>query len=186
MSLKFNFVVFFRAYHEKYGSMFTSGVPCNIFGPNDNFQVGVSHVFPAMIHRLHKLIYIDDQDVPQEQKQFVVYGSGKPLRQFIYSLDLARLFIWTLRSYDSIKPLILSTDVSAEVTIAQLAQSIANAFDFKGTIVFDTTKADGQYKKTVSNKKLRNLLPEFNFTDFDVAIKETVDWYIEHYDEARK
>jgi GDP-L-fucose synthase len=139
-----------------------------------------------MIHRLHKLIYIDNPDVPQEQKEFVVYGSGKPLRQFIYSLDLGRLFVWVLRNYDSVEPIILSTDESAEVTIAQLAQSIAKAFDFKGKIVFDTTKADGQFKKTASNKKLRSLLPDYKFVDFDVAVKETVNWYIENYKVARK
>lgn len=139
-----------------------------------------------MIHRLHKLIYIENPEVPQEQKEFVVYGSGKPLRQFIYSLDLGRLFIWVLRNYDSVDPIILSVDESAEVSIAQLAESIAKAFDFKGKIVFDTTKADGQYKKTASNKKLRSLLPDYKFADFDEAVKDSVKWYIEHYDEARK
>jgi len=175
-----------RAYHEKHSRCFTSVVPCNVFGPNDNFKEGVSHVIPGMIHRLHNLIYIADPDKPQEEKEFVVYGSGKPLRQFIYSLDLARLFIWVLRSYESVEPIILSVDESAEVSIAQLAESIAKAFEFKGKIVFDTSKADGQYKKTASNKKLREHLPEFNFIDFDKAIKESVEWYLENYAQARK
>lgn len=117
---------------------------------------------------------------------FPVYGTGKPLRQFIYSIDLAKLFIWVLRSYESVDPIILSVDEEAEVSIAQLAESLVKAFDFKGKIEFDTSKADGQYKKTASNAKLRKLLPDFKFTDFDSAIKESVQWYVENYDNARK
>ena len=60
------------------------------------------------------------------------------------------------------------------------------AFDFKGKIVYDKSKSDGQYKNTASNKKLRNYLPDFKFTPFDVAIKETVSWFIQNYDNARK
>lgn len=178
--------IIFRAYHEKHGSCFTSVVPCNVFGPHDNYQEGVSHVIPGMIHRLYKLIHLDNPDTPQEQKEFIVYGSGKPLRQFIYSLDLAKLFIWVLRNYDSVEPVILSVDESAEVSIAQLAESIAKAFEFKGKIVFDTTKADGQFKKTASNRKLRELQPDFQFTHFDEAIKDSVKWFIDNYENARK
>lgn len=179
-------LIFCRAYNQKHSSFFTSVIPCNVFGPHDNFKEGVSHVIPGMIHRLHRLIFIENLEMPQEQKEFVVYGTGKPLRQFIYSLDLARLFIWALRNYDSIEPLILSVDESAEVTIAQLAEAISKAFNFKGKIVFDSSKSDGQHKKTASNQKLRKLLPEFEFTDFTVAIDETVKWYIENYEAARK
>jgi GDP-L-fucose synthase len=161
-------------------------VPCNVFGPHDNFKEGDSHVIPGMIHRLHKLIYIDEPNKSQEQKEFVVYGSGKPLRQFIYSIDLARLFVWVLRNYESVDPIILSVDEASEVSIAQLAESIAKAFEFRGQIKFDATKADGQYKKTASNRKLREHLPDFKFVDFDNAIKESVDWFIKNYDQARK
>ncbi|XP_053675193.1 probable GDP-L-fucose synthase [Anopheles nili] len=175
-----------RAYNQQYGDMFTSVVPCNVFGPNDNFVPGVSHVIPGMIHRLHELMFVNNTDQPQEEKVFSVYGTGKPLRQFIYSLDLAKLFIWVLRHYDSVEPIVLSVDESAEVSIAQLAESLAKAFEFKGKLKFDTTKADGQFKKTASNAKLRQHLPQFQFTDFDVAIKETVQWYIENYERARK
>lgn len=143
-------------------------------------------MIPGMIHRLYKLIHIDSPEVPQEQKEFVVYGTGRPLRQFIYSIDLAKLFVWVLRNYESVEPIVLSVDESAEVTIAQLAESIAKAFDFKGKITFDATKADGQYKKTASNGKLRKLLPEFEFTEFDKAVKESVEWFVNNYEISRK
>lgn len=76
-------------------------------------------------------------------------------------------------------------DESKEVTIAEAAEALAKAFNFKGKIVFDTSAADGQYKKTASNAKLRKLLPDFEFTPFEEAIKESVEWYVENYDTAR-
>ena len=94
--------------------------------------------------------------------------------------------MWVLRNYESIEPIILSVDESAEVTIAQLAESVAKAFGFKGKIVFDSTKADGQFKKTASNAKLRSFLPDYKFVDFEEAIKETVDWYLKNFNTARK
>lgn len=76
-------------------------------------------------------------------------------------------------------------DEEQETSISQVAESLVRAFDFKGKIVYDTSAADGQYKKTASNAKLRKYLPDFQFTPFARAIKETVDWYVENYDRAR-
>lgn len=87
--------------------MFTSIVPCNIYGPNDNFHPTASHVIPGMIQRLYKIIN-ENNNIPQEDRVFSVYGTGKPLRQFIYSHDLAKLAIWVLRNYEIISPIILS------------------------------------------------------------------------------
>lgn len=175
-----------KAYYEKYGHIFTSIVPCNIYGPHDNFRPNVSHVIPGMINRLYRTIYEDEPDKPQEEKEFYVYGSGKPLRQFIYSKDMAKLITWVVRSYDSVEPIILSVDEAAEVSIADVARAIAVAFKFRGKITFDTSKADGQFKKTASNHKLRGLLPQFQFTDFNAAIQETVQWYIDNQCDVRK
>ncbi|BFG04606.1 probable GDP-L-fucose synthase [Drosophila madeirensis] len=174
-----------HAYNDKYGRLYTSVIPCNIFGPHDNYKPEVSHVIPGMINRMHKLI-TEQADTPESEKVFTVFGSGKPLRQFIYSLDLAELMIWVLRSYDSVEPIVLSVDEAQEVTIFEVAQAIATAFEFKGKLVCDTSKADGQYKKTASNAKLRSLLPEYTFTDFETAIKTSVEWYRSNYEQARK
>lgn len=97
-----------RAYHEQYNHIFTSIIPCNVYGPYDNFHPTASHVIPGMIQRLHRIMYEENTEVPQEQKVFNVFGTGKPLRQFIYSFDLAKLSIWVLRNYDSHEPIILS------------------------------------------------------------------------------
>lgn len=80
----------------------------------------------------------------------------------------------------------LSVSEEDEVTIKEAAESIVKAFNYSGKIVFDESKADGQYKKTVTNKKLRGYLPDFKFTPIDKAIKETVGWFMENYDSIRK
>ena len=163
-----------RCYREEYGCHFTSVVPTNIFGPHDNFALDGSHVIPALIHKC----FVAKRD----NKPFVVLGSGKPLRQFIYSQDLAELVVWSLRAYDDPEPLILSVDEKDEVSIGDVARSIARGMGLEESrIVFDTTAADGQFKKTASNKKLRGLRPDFKFTPIDVAIKKTCDWFVENF-----
>jgi len=76
-------------------------------------------------------------------------------------------------------------DEMQEKSIAQVAETLVQAFNFKGKVIYDTSAADGQYKKTASNAKLRKYLPDFQFMPFEQAIKDTVDWYIKNYDEAR-
>ncbi|KAG0222922.1 GDP-keto-6-deoxymannnose 3,5-epimerase/4-reductase [Mortierella sp. GBAus27b] len=169
-----------RGYHDQFGCNFTSVIPTNVFGPHDNFHLVNSHVIPGLIHKCRRA---NDQGTP-----FVVAGTGTPLRQFIYSRDLAKLFIWTLREYKEITPLILSVPEEQEVSIKTVGESIVRAMGYKveDKLQFDTTKADGQYKKTASNKKLMSLNPDFEFTPFEVALKETVDWFNENYATIRK
>lgn len=112
-------------------------------------------------------------------------GSGKPLRQFIYSHDLAKLMIWAMREYNDIDPIILSVPESSEVSISQVAECVTKAFGFEGKLVYDTSKPDGQYKKTASNQKLVKLLRDFKFTPFTDAVKETADWFCKNYESSR-
>jgi len=167
-----------KAYNEQYGCMFTSVVPCNVFGPHDNFNVLKGHVIPGLINKAY--------EAKKNGTPFEIWGTGSPLRQFIYSLDLAKLFIWTVRDYNEIEPIILATDEADEVSIKDVAMMILEAFDFKGEVKFLTDKADGQFKKTASNAKLRKYLPEFQFVPTRQAIKDTVDWYIANYESARR
>jgi len=167
-----------RAYAEEYGCNFTSIIPTNIYGPHDNFNIENGHVIPGLIHKC----FIAKRD----NKPFTIWGSGTPLRQFIYSIDLAELTVWVMRNYHDPKPITLSVDESAEVSIKEVALSVAKAMDFQGEVVFDSTKADGQFKKTACNKKLRKLHPEYNFTTMDEGIKKAVDWFVTNYETARK
>lgn len=167
-----------HAYNDQFGDMFTSAIPTNIFGPHDNYNLEYSHVIPGLIHKCYL--------AKKEGKPFMVMGTGKPLRQFIYSLDLAKLFIWQLREYDSIEPIILSVGENEEVSIKQVADAIVDAVGFDGEYVFDTTKADGQYRKPASNDKLMGCIGGFEFTPFTEALKESVEWFVRNYDTLRK
>ena len=165
-------------YGAQYHCKFTSVIPCNVYGKYDNFNLDSSHVIPGLIHKCYLAML--------EQTPLVVSGSGMPLRQFLYSKDLARLLIWTLEEYDEVEPIILSVDEDAETSIADLSKLISTSLGFKGGIVFDTLKSDGQMKKTASNKKLRSYMPEFVFTSLEEGLKETCKWFVEAFHEARK
>ncbi|XP_028660091.1 GDP-L-fucose synthase isoform X1 [Erpetoichthys calabaricus] len=167
-----------RAYFQQHGCKFTSVIPTNVFGPHDNFNIDDGHVLPGLIHKTY---LAKKQGTP-----LIVWGSGKPLRQFIYSLDLARLFIWVLREYPEIDPIILSVGEEDEVSIREAAESIVEAMGFEGQVIFDVTKSDGQFKKTASNKKLCKYRPAFEFTSFQQAVKETCRWFEDNYSTARK
>ncbi|CAH7689814.1 GDP-L-fucose synthase [Phakopsora pachyrhizi] len=167
-----------HAYNAEFGCNFTSAIPTNIFGPNDNYNLEDSHVIPGLIHKCYL--------AKKNNTPFVVSGTGRPLRQFIYSKDLAKLFVWQLWNYDQISPLILSVGEKDEVSIKQVADSIVKAMDFKGEYYFDESKPDGQFKKTASNSKLMGLLPDFEFTNFEKGIEESVKWFLKNYEVARK
>lgn len=166
-----------KAYHDQFGDNFTSVIPTNVFGPHDNYDLQDSHVIPGLVHKCYL--------AKKNGTPFVVAGTGKPLRQFIYSRDLAKLFIWVLREYKEIDPIILSVGEKDEVSIKDVADTIVKAVGFEGDYSFDTSKADGQYKKTASNAKLMKYLPDFQFTPFEVAVKESAEWFIQNYDNAR-
>lgn len=167
-----------RAYAEEYGCNFTSIIPTNIYGPHDNFSIQNGHVIPGLIHKCY--------NSKMKGEPFYIWGSGSPLRQFIYSIDLAELTVWVMRDYNSPEPITLSVDESAEVSIKDVALSVAKAMKFEGEIIFDDTKADGQFKKTACNKKLRSFLPDYKFTPIDEGIQKAVDWFNENYETARK
>eukprot|EP00934_Nitzschia_sp_Nitz4_P008214 Nitzschia sp. Nitz4//scaffold206_size41850//39//1106//NITZ4_007415-RA/size41850-processed-gene-0.39-mRNA-1//1//CDS//3329541544//8204//frame0 len=167
-----------RAYAEEYGCNFTSIIPTNIYGPHDNFSIQNGHVIPGLIHKC----YIAKRD----GTPFTIWGSGTPLRQFVYSLDLAELTVWVMRDYHDPTPITLSVDEQDEVSIKDVALAVAKAMKFEGEVKFDTSKADGQFKKTASNKKLRSLRADYKFTSMEEGIQKSVDWFVEHYETCRK
>ena len=165
-----------RAYREQYGINYTSIIPSNIYGPNDNFNLDHGHVMPMLIHKLYL--------AKKNKTDFTVWGSGKPLREFIYSKDIAKIAEWALYNYEGTDPLIVSGD--EEVSIKDLVGMLVDEFKFKGKVTFDKTKPDGQHRKPSDNSLIKELLPDFEYTPFEQGIKETVNWFKENYDEARK
>ena len=165
-----------RAYREQYGLNYTTIIPSNIYGPNDNFSLKQGHVMPMLIHKLYL--------AKQNNTDFIVWGSGKPLREFIFSKDIAKISEWVLENYEGEEPLIISGD--EEVSIKDLVGLLVDEFNFKGKVIFDSNKPDGQYRKPSDNSKIKELLPEFKYTSFEQGIKETVSWFIKNYEKARK
>ena len=165
-----------KAYREQYNDNFVCVIPTNIYGEYDNFSLEDGHVVPALIHKCYL--------AKQNNEPFVVYGSGKPLRQFIYSTDLAKLILWVLENYSG-EPIILSPNENEEVSIKNVAELIAKEFDYDN-IKFDTSKSDGQFKKTADNTKLIDLYGEFKFTTIEEGIKKSVNWFMNNYKIARK
>lgn len=167
-----------RAYAEEYGCNFTSIIPTNIYGPHDNFSIQNGHVIPGLIHKCY--------NAKRDNTPFTIWGSGTPLRQFIYSGDLAELTVWVMREYHSPDPITLSVDEASEVPIKDVALAVAKAMKFEGEVIFDTLKADGQFKKTACNKKLRGFRPDYDFTTIDAGVQKAVDWFLANYETCRK
>uniref|UniRef100_A0A2K5DSN5 GDP-L-fucose synthase n=1 Tax=Aotus nancymaae TaxID=37293 RepID=A0A2K5DSN5_AOTNA len=146
-----------RAYFQQHGCTFTAVIPTNVFRPHYNFNIEDGHVLPGFIHKVRL--------VKSSGSALTVWGTGKPRRQFIYSLDLAQLFIWVRREYSEVEPIILSVGEKDEISIREAAEAVVEVLDFHG----------GQFKKTASNSKLRTYLPNFRFTPFKQAVKETCE-----------
>jgi GDP-L-fucose synthase len=166
------------AYVTQYGYNWNCVIPTNIYGPNDNFNLEESHVIPGLIH---KCWISKNSHIP-----FVISGSGSPLRQFVHSYDLARGIIQILKLSNP-GPIIISPDPSDEVSIGLIGKLIAKEFEIDPEqIQFDTTKSDGQYKKTASNSKFRSYFPDFKFVQVDVGIPQTIRWFKSKYPDIRK
>ncbi|CAK9298637.1 unnamed protein product [Gordionus sp. m RMFG-2023] len=167
-----------QGYKVQHGKNYTSIIPTNVFGPHDNFDIQNGHVIPGLMHKTYL--------AKKNGEPLTVWGSGEPLRQFIYSLDLAKLIIWVTFNYEQTEPIILSVSPKDEISIKDAVNMVTKSMDFQNKIIFDTSKSDGQYKKTASNLKLMKLLPDFQFTPIDKAIKDTCDWFVQNYETARK
>jgi len=165
-----------RAYREQYGLEYVSVIPTNIYGPNDNFSLESGHVIPMLLHKM----YISQRD----NTDFVVWGSGTPLREFIYSKDIAKLSEWALDNYNESEPIIFSN--SNEISIKDLVDLLVNEFNFKGKVIFDKTKPDGQFRKPSDNHKIKKYLPNFKFTPLYDGLKETIEYFEINYNLLRK
>ena len=165
-----------KAYREQYGLNYVSVIPTNIYGPKDNFNLDNGHVIPSLIHKCYLAKKTGDD--------FKVWGSGKPLREFIYSEDVGRLTEWILENYNEEEPIILST--SEEVSIKTVVELIVKYMDFRGNVVWQDDKPDGQFRKPSDNSKLLSYLPDFKFTSIEKGLEKTVNWFINNYESSRK
>ena len=165
-----------KAYREQYGLNYVCVIPTNIYGPNDNFNLKNGHVIPSLIHKCYL--------AKKSNTPFRVWGSGRPLREFIYSKDVAKLTDWVLNNYDEDEPIILST--SEEISIFEVVNLIVKHMEFTGEVIWETDKPDGQFRKPSDNSKLLSYLPDFKFTSLDDGLKETIKWFLDNYKTCRK
>lgn len=154
---------------------YTLIIPCNIYGPHDNFNTESGHVVPSLIHKTY---LAKQDDVPLK-----VFGTGKPQRQFIYSFDVANIIIRLINVKDVPKRLIIAPN--EEYNIHYVVHYIANAYQVEYTFDNDKEK-DGQFKKTSSNRLLVSILPDFKFTPLKDGLNKTMDWFDANYENARK
>jgi GDP-L-fucose synthase len=165
-----------RAYKEQYDLNYKSVIPSNIYGPNDNYSIANGHVLPSLIHKCY---------LARENKTpLTIWGSGKPLREFIFSKDITKLTEWVLYNYNENEPIILST--SEEISIGEVVDMIVEIMNFKGEIIFDSSKPDGQFRKPSDNSKIKNYLPNFKFTSIYEGLKETIEYFEKNYTIIRK
>ena len=167
-----------NSYNKQYGKNFMSVMPCNLYGPNDNFDLNTSHVLPALIRKFHEAKI-------NNSKEVVVWGTGKPKREFLYADDLADACVFLMENFDAkdIEPFI-NIGSGIEYSIKDVAVHVAEAVGVKCEITFDTSKPDGVKSKLIDSSKIRALgwkggLP------LDVGLSKTYDWYKERYCRSR-
>ncbi len=165
-----------QAYREQYGVNYFSVIPCNIYGPGDNYDLENGHVIPALIHKFYL--------AKERGEDVTIWGSGNPLREFIFSKDVAKLVELLYDNYQSGVPVILST--GEEVSIGDMVSMIAEIFEFKGKIIFDKDKPEGQFRKPSDNSIIKEMFPDFKFTPVKDGLRESVEWFISNYPNVRK
>lgn len=161
-----------QAYRQQYGFNAIFLLPVNLYGPGDNFDPVSSHVIPALIKKI-----VDAKKA--KAAEVIVWGTGKPTREFLFVGDAASAIVLATLKYDKAEPVNLGS--SFEISIRKLAITIAKLVGFKGKIAFDATRPDGQPRRKLDTTRAK---VEFGFEsriDFDQGLKKTVDWYLSHY-----
>ncbi|MEW6679497.1 MAG: GDP-L-fucose synthase, partial [bacterium] len=157
-----------QAYNQEYNTNFISAIPTNAYGPNDNFDLDDSHVIPALIKKFHNAKIKGENNV-------VLWGTGKPIREFIYVDDVADASIFLMEGYN--KSDIINIGTQEEVSIKELAYLIKGIVDFKGEIIFDIEKPDGMAYKVLDGERLRNLGWQAK-TSLKEGLFKTYNWYL--------
>ncbi len=160
-----------QAYRQQYGLNSIYLLPVNLYGPGDNFSEELSHVIPALIK---KTVAAKNN----QQDMLVVWGTGKPTREFLYVKDAVQGIILATEKYNKADPINLGTGF--EISIKNLARKICWYVGYKGKLIFDQTKPDGQPRRRLDTSKAEQ---EFGFkakTPFEQGLKETISWYLEN------
>lgn len=168
-----------ESYNRQYGRDYRSVMPTNLYGENDNFHPENSHVIPALIRRFHEAKIANDKEV-------VIWGTGTPMREFLHVDDMAEASIYVMEldyvSYqDNTEPMLSHINVGTGVdcTIKEVAEKIAKIVEFKGEIIFDTTKLDGTPRKLLDVTRLISLGWRHK-VNLDAGLSLTYEWYVKN------
>jgi GDP-L-fucose synthase len=156
------------AFRRQYGCDFVSVMPTNLFGPGDRYDAENGHVVAALIMKIHAARVANSATVE-------LWGSGTPKREFLFTEDLADACVFVLKNYSD--ELFLNVGTGRDMTILELAESIARVAGWKGTFTFDRSKPDGMPRKVMDVSRLRALGWSAQ-TPFDEGIKQAYDWYV--------
>ena len=137
-----------QAYHKQHGCRFISAMPTNMYGIGDNYHPKNSHVLPALLRRFHEA---KESDAPE----VAIWGSGKPLREFMFSNDLGEACVFLMEQYEN--PELINVGTGEELSILELAKHIADTVGYRGKITFDSSKPDGTPRKLMDSTKLHAL-----------------------------
>lgn len=164
-----------QAHRRQYGARWISAMPTNLYGPGDNFHPEHSHVLPALIRRFHEAVEAGSDRV-------VLWGSGTPRREFLHADDLGRAIVHLLDVYDDPSP--VNVGVGTDVTIRELAETVADVVGFRGEIVQDRSRPDGTPRKLLDVSRIRatGWSPQVELRD---GIESTYRWYVRNKAVAR-
>jgi GDP-L-fucose synthase len=156
-------------YRRQYGKNFISAMPTNLYGPNDNFDLNSSHVLPALLRKFHDA-------KSQGKDEVMLWGTGKPLREFLHVDDLSDALATLMENYEDEQT--INVGSGEEVHISELARIIAEVVGFRGRLVFDSSKPDGTPRKILDSGRLRNLgwKPKISLAE---GVKNTYQWALE-------
>jgi GDP-L-fucose synthase len=159
-----------QAYRDQYGFNAIHLLPVNLYGPGDNFDLESSHVIPALIRKSLEAKARGDEAI-------VAWGTGAPTREFLYVDDAAEGIVLAAERYDGAEPVNLGS--SFEISIRRLLETIVELTGFKGDIVWDTSKPDGQPRRKLDVSRARDYFGFEARTPFEVGLRKTIDWYVE-------
>jgi GDP-L-fucose synthase len=164
-----------QAYRKQHGCDYISGMPTNLYGPGDNFDLQNSHVIPALIRKAHEA-------KQRGEKNLMIWGSGAPRREFLHVDDCADALIFLLKNYSGAEHINVGSGM--DVTIADLARHVMNVVGLSGELEYDRTKPDGTPRKLMSGDKLASLgwSPK---VDLHTGLTSAYQWFLEHQNSAR-
>ncbi len=164
-----------QAYRKQHGDDFISAMPTNLYGPEDNFDLEKSHVVPAMMRKMHEARERGEVEVP-------LWGTGKPLREFLHVDDLAEALLFLMQHYSDAEH--VNVGVGQDLSIRELAETIARVVGYQGKLAFDPGKPDGTPRKLVDTTKI-NALGWHPRIGLEEGLRETYRWYLENRDHLR-